>query len=273
MTQKPLFSIVIPALNEAKYLPNLLNDLNKQTFRDFEVIVVDGKSEDKTLELAKTFISKLPQLTILTSQRRHVCTQRNLGAKHAKGNVLIFSDADNRLPAFFLQGIKYRYESLGADILSPYIEPDIKNTQNDTVAKAFNLFLDTQMNFQSRIILESLIVITSISFRKINGFDDKIDYAEGRDIMNKAVKHDLHVKRIKDPSYAFSFRRLRKFGILGIVSRMARIGISSLIEGNKNKKARQLYPMLGGALFDTDKKNKNKLQRNISNFLKKLQEI
>jgi hypothetical protein len=54
---------------------------------------------------------------------------------------------------------------------------------------------------------------------------------------------------------------------------MARIGISSLIEGNKNKKARQLYPMLGGALFETDQKNKNKLQKNISRFLKKLQEI
>lgn len=270
---KPFFSIIIPALNEAKYLPKLLDDLSKQTFQNFEVVVIDGKSEDKTVELAKSFTSKLPKLSLLTSERRHVCTQRNLGAKNASGEVLIFSDADNRLPPYFLQGIKYRYELLGANILSPYIEPDIKNTQNDTLAKAFNLFLDTQKNFQSRIILESLIVISSKSFSKINGFNDQIDYAEGRDIMNKAEKHLLQVERIKDPTYAFSFRRLRKFGVLGTLTRMARIGLSSLIEGNTNKKARQLYPMLGGALFEVDKKNKNSFQKKFQSILKKLQEL
>lgn len=129
------------------------------------------------------------------------------------------------------------------------------------------------MNFQANVLLESLVVIKSKSFFKIGGFNDEIDYAEGMDMMKKARENNFVVKIIKDPSYSFSFRRLRKFGILGIVSRVARIGLSSLLEGNKNKKARQLYPMLGGALFETDKKNKTKLQRNISKFLKKIQEL
>ncbi|MFH1244651.1 MAG: glycosyltransferase, partial [bacterium] len=54
-TKKPFFSLIIPALNEAKYLPLLLDDLSKQTFLDFEVIVVDGNSDDQTVAKAKSF--------------------------------------------------------------------------------------------------------------------------------------------------------------------------------------------------------------------------
>jgi glycosyltransferase involved in cell wall biosynthesis len=269
---KPFFSIIIPALNEEKYLPNLLGDLVKQTFKDFEVIVVDGKSDDKTVEKSNAF-SKTLNIRIITSERRHVCSQRNLGAKNAKSEIIIFSDADNRLKEYFLQGIKYRFESMGADILSPHIEPDIKNTQNVTLAKAFNLFLEAQMNFETNVLLESLVVIKKSSFEKIGGFDDKIDYAEGRDVMTKAKQYGLVTKIIKDPSYSFSFRRLRKYGVLGTLTRMARIGISSLLEGDKNKKARQMYPMLGGALFEVDKKNKITFQKKVAVLLKKIQDF
>ena len=62
MSQRPFFSIIIPSLNEEKYLPLLLEDLSQQTFKSFEVIIIDGKSEDKTIELAKTFNKKLQYL-------------------------------------------------------------------------------------------------------------------------------------------------------------------------------------------------------------------
>jgi len=55
---KPFFSIVIPTLNEEKYLPNLLNDLTKQKEKDFEIIVVDGKSEDRTIDIAIKYKKK-----------------------------------------------------------------------------------------------------------------------------------------------------------------------------------------------------------------------
>lgn len=48
------FSIIIPTLNEAVLLPNLLNDLQAQTFQDFEVIVADAGSQDGTPELAQS---------------------------------------------------------------------------------------------------------------------------------------------------------------------------------------------------------------------------
>ena len=70
--------------------------------------MVDGRSEDKTTVEVLKFKDKLPKLTILTDQERNVSIQRNNGAKKANGDWIIFIDADDRLPRFFLEGIKYR---------------------------------------------------------------------------------------------------------------------------------------------------------------------
>ena len=60
LTMNPYFSVIIPCLNEEHFLPNLLNNLNSQNFNNFEVIVVDGNSDDKTAEITSKFKSKYP---------------------------------------------------------------------------------------------------------------------------------------------------------------------------------------------------------------------
>src|SRR3990170_5565992 len=104
----PFFSIIIPTLNEERYLPHLLEDLSKQTFKDFEAIIVDGHSNDATVAQALKFKGKLPELSILQSKERNVSFQRNLGGEKAEGSWLIFMDADNRVPEYFLEGVKYK---------------------------------------------------------------------------------------------------------------------------------------------------------------------
>ena len=103
------FSIVIPTLNEEKYLPLLLRDLTEQTFTKFEVIVVDGNSDDQTIKEAQKFKNKLTLKTI-TVKKRQVGFQRNIGAKKTRAPWVIFMDADNRLPNYFLQGAKYQLD-------------------------------------------------------------------------------------------------------------------------------------------------------------------
>lgn len=84
-------SIIIPTLNEAQTIAANLNSL--QTFRNCcEIIVVDGGSADKTLEIAKPLVDKL----ISSAKGRAI--QMNTGAKIAQGSVLIFLHADTVLP-------------------------------------------------------------------------------------------------------------------------------------------------------------------------------
>jgi glycosyltransferase involved in cell wall biosynthesis len=269
MAKKPFFSVIIPALNEARYLPKLLGDLASQTYQDFEVIVVDGGSKDKTLTLAQEYVSRLPKLTLLTSPRAHVCTQRNLGAKHARANVLIFSDADNRLPPYFLQGVKYRWESEKVEILSFWVKPDISNPRNDAITSAINLFMELQLNVKPTYLLEGLITINRLVFESIGGFNERVNYAEGKPLIQQAILRGYRARSVRDPQYIFSLRRFRKYGILSITSRVAKMELSNLLGPDFHaKQVQKLYPMLGGTLFNKTQKSKNKFIRNIQKILK-----
>ena len=55
----PKISVVIPTLNEEKYLPFCLESLTKQTFKEFEIIIADGNSTDKTQEIAHKYTKKV----------------------------------------------------------------------------------------------------------------------------------------------------------------------------------------------------------------------
>ena len=98
----PFFSIIIPTLNEEKFIPKLLLDLSYQKDKNFEIIIVDGNSSDKTKEVVLKFKTQLP-INFFTVDKRNVSYQRNLGTKKASGRYLIFLDADSGVRSNFIK--------------------------------------------------------------------------------------------------------------------------------------------------------------------------
>src|SRR3989344_4733380 len=172
----PLFTVIIPTLNEEYHLPLLLQDLSKQTFSDFDVIVVDAKSKDTTRLKAEKFKEKFQKLSILVSKKKNVCFQRNLGAKEASSNWLIFMDADNRIPAYLLQGLKFYVEMLNPDILSTWIMPDTNDRKDKAIATLVNIFMDAQKATSRPYVLESMLVARKFAFEKLIGFDEHLKW-------------------------------------------------------------------------------------------------
>lgn len=270
----PFFSIIIPTLNEERCLPSLLEDLVNQTFRDFEVIVVDANSKDRTQQVAQKYLSRLPSLVIRNSVKRHVCIQRNLGAESARTGYFIFLDADVRLPPYFLSGIKYRLESSDADILTTRFQPDKTTHTNLAVANAINLFLEIQNNYKPTYLLEAMIVVSKTCFEKIGGFDKSVSYAEGKTFIQTAIKKGFHAEFFRDPIWIYSFRRFRKFGLMGLATRTARMEIYELLGlDSQHDKLASLYPMEGGKFFEEPARiklfMKLKLRLNSSNVRRK----
>jgi rSAM/selenodomain-associated transferase 2 len=103
-----MISVVIPAFNEEQALPNTLRALFTQR-GDFDVIVVDGGSTDRTIECVQEFTlstqhSALRSLRLLTAPKGRA-SQMNAGAKEATGEWLLFLHADTVLPSGAIQGL------------------------------------------------------------------------------------------------------------------------------------------------------------------------
>ena len=245
---KPFFSIIIPTLNEEKYLPLLLSDLGNQTYQDFEIIVVDGGSNDKTVQKATT--SKVGNLNVTKAQAKNVCYQRNLGAKEAKANYLIFMDADNRVPPYFLQGIKYRLDSTSLDLLTTWIAPDGSDLGTYAICNVINLWLDIQQKTNEPWIIEAMLVVKKKIFQSLKGFDVEIHINEGYDLVSRAIKKGYAYKVFKDPLYTFSLRRLRKIGTFKAIASVAQLELSRITKQKMDfNQIRKLYPMEGGGYF------------------------
>src|SRR3989339_810271 len=119
-----MISIVIPTKNEEHYLPKLLLSIRNQNYKDYEIIVADGNSADRTRRIARKFGCRV----IIDKKRGSPAIERNNGAKIARGEMLLFLDADVRLPQGFLKKLIQEIRKKKLDVGSCFFEPyDGKN--------------------------------------------------------------------------------------------------------------------------------------------------
>jgi len=98
-------SIIIPTYNEALVLEKCIRSLAEQSFKDFEIIIVDDGSTDKTQEVLKNLKQVVSVLKLLEQKHGGAGKARNLGAKSASGDILVFVDADMTFDKNFLENL------------------------------------------------------------------------------------------------------------------------------------------------------------------------
>jgi CDP-glycerol glycerophosphotransferase len=113
----PLLSIVIPTYNIGEYISSCLDAIAQQTFREIEIIVVDGGSTDSTCEVLEERRSRDPRLTVIYQGRIGPGNARNAGARLASGEYLWFVDGDDMISPECLLTISERLEAERPDVL------------------------------------------------------------------------------------------------------------------------------------------------------------
>jgi glycosyltransferase involved in cell wall biosynthesis len=99
------YSIVVPAYNEAAYLPTSIPSLQQQDFAGpYEIIVVDNNSTDDTAAVAGRY-----GVRVVSEAQQGVCAARQRGAEEAVGDILVSVDADTRYPPHWLRTIDERF--------------------------------------------------------------------------------------------------------------------------------------------------------------------
>ena len=111
----PLFSVIMPCYNSEKYIRVALDSVFAQTFTDFEVIVVDDGSTDRSLAMLEEYGNRI---TLLSQKNSGAGTARNLGIKMARGEYLAFLDADDCFFPWALQVMAEAIHETKAEIVA-----------------------------------------------------------------------------------------------------------------------------------------------------------
>ncbi len=201
-------SVIVPAYNEASYIHEMLISLEKQTFRDFEIIVKDGESSDRTVDMAKKHAD-----TIASSKDISVSDARNQGAKYASGNILVFVDADTVLPPNMLQRISDLMRNGNIVGGSCRKIPGSRNVLDRMIYEFVNI-----STFFSRYLHiggahGNCMFIREDIFKKIGGFNPRIQIAEEQELVRKAMKYGKFVFFL-DQCVIEHPRRIQKWGRL-----------------------------------------------------------
>jgi len=101
----PKVSVVITCYNYAHYLSEAVESIIKQTFKDWEIIIVNDGSTDNTKQIAENLIAKYSnyEISLINQINKGPCIARNVGVKQAKGKYILNLDSDDKVDPTFLE--------------------------------------------------------------------------------------------------------------------------------------------------------------------------
>ena len=115
---EPKVSIIIPVYNVEKYIERCLESISKQKYKDFEVIIINDGSTDKTLDIINKYKKKDKRINIYSQDNLGPSISRNNGIKKAKGEYLAFIDADDFITDTYLELMVSKCESEELDLVT-----------------------------------------------------------------------------------------------------------------------------------------------------------
>ena len=154
----PAISIIIPTYNVEKYIKDCLDSVFRQTFRDFEVIVSDDCSTDRTVEIVENYAQRFGQIQLI---RRSTNSggggiPRNAFITHATGKYIVFLDSDDMLVQNALQILFDAAEKFQSDMVSAESYFRFKEDDFDPVTRNINVKIYSQIPSDKLVKVQTL---------------------------------------------------------------------------------------------------------------------
>lgn len=187
-----MISIVIPTYNEEKIIETTVRQFASLDRKDFEVIVSDSRSADRTVAIAKEFADHV--VVLAEGQKRGIAQGRNDGARVARGEYLVFVDADIAVPDptnFFKKALRAFADHPKLVAITGRIEvaPDKATTSDKIVCLLRNVNFATVNNvFGGGMSAGEFQMIRTATFREAKGFNEKLVAAEDIDLFGRLAK-------------------------------------------------------------------------------------
>jgi glycosyltransferase involved in cell wall biosynthesis len=215
-SKNPVVSVVIPAYNEATYIDRLLEALVKQKFKDFEVVVSDAQSADDTEEVVKSFTGKLA-VRFVEAPPHGPAHGRNIGAKAAHGEWLLFLDADVVIEdPDFIGSLLDKTRAKGWKTSSA----QLKVLKGSLLGKLGHsqLYLNLMAHSKHPIMQGYCMFTNRTVFEALKGFNEKIRYGEDNDYATRSAQYGFGF--VRGVYYYVDPRRYQQEGLKLLIKNM-----------------------------------------------------
>jgi glycosyltransferase involved in cell wall biosynthesis len=196
----PLVSVIVPTLNSSETISRCLHSIRSQTYESIELIVVDGSSVDKTVDIAQSY-----NALVISTKTRNRSIQRNIGSRSAQGDFLLYIDSD--------------------EVLNPNLVKDCVNKAKfsagifiSTIDVGFSYFGKSRslgdvvhVKFDNRINNSSSVLrfISKQLFIQVNGYDPKLVIGEDVVFALKSERLGRRLGRSRYPILHFGTEGLK----------------------------------------------------------------
>ena len=206
----PLISIVVPVYNSDKYLCKCLDSLCNQTFKDFEILLIDDGSSDKSGEICDEYAKTFSNIIVIHKNNEGVSVARNTGIKNANAPWICFVDSDDWVENNYLRSF---VDAIGsADFISQNIVKD-----NETKGKSVLLFeyKDDNFNISDCKIATYRLLHNGVPYAKLfkrsvileNGiyFDKRISFHEDHIFVLKYLSYINNIQLLESHPYHYIY--------------------------------------------------------------------
>lgn len=213
-----MISIIIPIYNKEQYIEKCVDSILSQKYKDYEVILVNDGSTDNSLQICKECYSKINNIKIITQKNQGVSAARNTGILNAKGENIIFIDADDEIEEGYLENLSKNVNDYDLTICgcNYFIEEKKKLVVKkfDNNLKEQTIGIEQLIKVARKGLLNALwnkIFNKSIIDEHNIRFDEKISLGEDLLFIIEYIKYiNTRIYIINKPLYHYT---LRKAGI------------------------------------------------------------
>lgn len=215
---KPTISVIVPVYKTERTIERCLDSIQAQTFKDFEVIIVNDGTPDNAIEIAQKFVDKDPRFFIVSQSNKGLGAARNTGLKYAKGKFISCIDSDDTIQPTMLKNMLTAIISNDADI--SICEVDNPVSKNGNITHSLGTYklsgrsstitgieaLELQLNYIEPIIFNSVcfkLIKASLFKENYIRFPENYRFSEDTPTSVALFLHSKTVALVREPLYNY----------------------------------------------------------------------
>ncbi len=192
---EPLVSIILPTYNRYKYLDRSINSVLNQTYKNWELIIVDDGSDDNSFSFIKNYLNKFSKIRYLFHENRGAAYSMNIGMQNSKGEFITFLGSDDE---YLENHLRLRIDYLSQNKSIDLLHSPAKIIGNKFVKDKYNL--SKKIHLDECVLGGTLFGKTEV-FKKLNGFKE-VNYSPESEFIERA-ETDYKIEKLDYRTYIY----------------------------------------------------------------------